>query len=572
MRSESDRRIRARVVARLPERSLSYAAPALVLLIAVGLFTRFSINSSMTIDESIYSYGAQRFAEGVPFYVSIFDPKGPLSPMLAGAGATAARALGEDDLHAIRLVFFVLSCLTVVAVYVLNLRLWRSRAAGLIGAVTFASFSGFAVDALTGPNAKTPGILFAVVAMALLVEQRWSWGAFAGSLAFLAWQPLGVYPAVAVAGAALAGGRSRWKAAALAFGAAAIPIVAIGLYFWLAGGLAEAVDAALRFPLVGLKRGHETLGERLGHIARVAHIGYAHTWVLLWAGLATLVGLLIMRLVEHRSQPRRLVADPLVTVIAPTFIALTAFSAHDFQGYADLYPALPYAAIGVAGGVASALRRARELRRPAVAASLAAAAVLVCLCWNWYSQPPRVLLAAQRARADAVARTLRPGDALYVLGSPLPLVLTGRRNPSRYIYLGGGTDRWFLRHTSRGMEGWKDRIRAWDPAIIVIAGRWHGRYRRTMTDWLRQSYDEATLGRWRVFLRARLRARARQEGIRLLPDGQDGPQFSLDRRGSQRAGSRDCALRRRATAKGQRPVGPADPERWPHGVFRPCGR
>jgi len=535
VRPESGRRTPARLVARLPERSLSYAGPALTLLIAVGLFTRFSINSSLTPDESIYSYGAQQFAQGIPFYVSIFDPKGPLAPMLAGAGVAAARALGQDDLHAIRLVFFVLSCLTVVAVYALNLRLWRSRVAGVVGAVTFASFSGFAVDALTGPNAKTPGILFAVVAMTLLVERRWMWGAFAGSLAFLTWQPLGVYAAVAVGRAPLAAGRPRWKPAALAVGATAIPIVAIGLYFWRAGGLAEAVDAALRYPLVGLKRRPETLGERLGDIARVAHASYAHTWVLLWAGLAMLVWLVIMRLVEHRAEPRRLVSDPLVMIIAPTFIALTAFSAHDFQGYADLYPALPYAAIGVAGGVASALRRVRALRRAAVAVSLAAAAILVGLCWNWYSQPTPIPLAAQRARADAVARTLGADDELYVLGSPVPLVLTGRRNPSRYIYLRGGADRWLLRHTPRGMQGWKERIRAWDPAIVVIAGTWHGRYRRTMTDWLRESYDEATLGRWRLFLHPRLRARATHEGIRLLPDARDERQAAVSSRsGSQR--------------------------------------
>ena len=46
----------------------------------------------------------------------------------------------------------------------------------------FVAFRGFAIDALGGPNAKTPGIFFCVLAMWLLAGRRWFWGALAAGL------------------------------------------------------------------------------------------------------------------------------------------------------------------------------------------------------------------------------------------------------------------------------------------------------------------------------------------------------------------------------------------------------
>src|SRR3954453_21066740 len=127
-----------------------------VLLVSAGLFTRYGIGGNLSRDESIYAYGGQRVADGVVPYASIFDAKTPLATVLPGLGVALARVVGADDLDGIRVLFCVLSFLTVVAVYVLVVELWRSVAAGIVAAVTFASFGGFAMDALGGPNAKVP--------------------------------------------------------------------------------------------------------------------------------------------------------------------------------------------------------------------------------------------------------------------------------------------------------------------------------------------------------------------------------------------------------------------------------
>src|SRR3954464_14768762 len=215
---------------------LAWGAGALALVVALLLYTQFSIEGNLSRDESIYAYGGQQLVEGLPVYEGIFDPKPPLPTFLTAAGIGSAHVLGSDELKAMRFEFLLFSVLTVGAVYLLCLRLWRSTVAALAGAVTFASFRGFAADAIGGPDVKTPGVLLSVIALLLLVERRWFWAAFVGSLAFLDWQPLGIYALAAVVAAFLLG-EARWRQAAYAVAGAAIPLAATALYLAIAGSL-----------------------------------------------------------------------------------------------------------------------------------------------------------------------------------------------------------------------------------------------------------------------------------------------------------------------------------------------
>src|SRR5947207_15438385 len=241
---------------------LAWGGGVLSLAIGALLFTRFSIDGNLWRDESIYAYGGQQLADGVPVYLGIFDPKPPLPTFLDALGVIGGRALGKDGILTMRAEYFAFALLAVVAVYVLGLQLWKSPLAALAGAVTFASFKGFAIDALGGPDAKTPGILLAVVSLALLVRRRWFLAALAGSLAFLDWQPLGIYAVAAVAAAVLANDPdgARWKRGARAVGGAAIPLAATVLFLAIDGGLPQFIEASFTFPATGLHRGLVTLG------------------------------------------------------------------------------------------------------------------------------------------------------------------------------------------------------------------------------------------------------------------------------------------------------------------------
>lgn len=500
-------------------RIVTWAVGAIVLVLAGLLYSRFSIDDTLRRDEAIYTYGGQQLIHGVAPYVSIFDPKAPLATIIAGAGAAWAHAFGGNDVHVIRVVFFAFSCLTVLAVYMLGIALWRSAVTAAVAAIVFASFRGFALDAIGGPDAKTPGIFLGVLAMALLARRRWFWGAFAGAIAALVWQPLVVYPAIAVLGALLfAEPGRRVRTAAVAVLGAAIPVVALVVYFVIAGALPQFIEAAIRFPVTGIQRGHETVGQRLDFIATVVRDYYGRTRLLFWGGTIALPLAVLLRLVRGRASVRGAIADPFVSVVVATWIPMVAFSARDFQGYPDLYPLLPYAALGVGEVlyVVRSLLPGRGARRGVAALAFVAAAVLVGITWSWYSTaaPRDSEFVRQRAEGRQLDRLLGAHGRIYALGDPTPLVVTQRRNPSRYIYLGSGVAKWKIDRTPGGFAGWTRQIKAIDPAVITLAG-WNktGRWAIAMTAWLRAHYSTRYVGRQLVFVPARTLARAPRVGV-----------------------------------------------------------
>jgi hypothetical protein len=188
---------------------------------------------------------------------------------------------------------------------------------------------------------------------------------------------------------------------------------------------------------------------------------------------------------------------------------VAGFSALDFQGYPDAYPLLPYAALGLAGAVAYVVRL--PVLRPA---AVAAATLAVALAWTQFStgRAEATTLAAQRTEAADIQRLLDPGDTIYALGDPTPLVLTDRTNASRYIFLSSGVAAWQLRTMPDGFDGWMREIRASNPAVIVVHG-WHGALEHEVAVWLRPRYVRAYVGCWRVFLRPDVAHRAAARGV-----------------------------------------------------------
>jgi len=486
---------------------------------ALLLYLRYSIDGTLNRDESIYAYGGQQLAHGVPPYASIFDPKTPMATMISGLAAWLGG--GGEAVPAIRIAFLCCSVLTVVAVYLLALRLWRSVPAALAGAVVFASFTGFARDAIAGPDAKTPGILFAVLAMWLAAGRRWYWAGFLGGLAFLVWQPLVFYPMVAVI-AAIVVAQRRLRGLVAALAGAATPVAATAVYFAAAGAFGQFVESGFVFPLAGVKRSHETVLDRVDHIAWVVWHYYGYSGLLFALGLALLVLLIIGTVVAARGRRRQALCDPVVLVVGLTLLGEAAYACYDFQSYPDLYPLLPYGALGIAGAVAVVLRwvgRWAAVRAVAVGVTLVAVVALTVGAARPSETMPgdNHALPAQRAMGCALNRLVLPGTPLYSLGDPAPLVLTGRRNPDRFIYLDSGVARWKADHTEGGFAGWTAEVRDSRASVIVVAG-WHGGLRKRMGHWLKRSgYRPGYVGRWRVFLTPRAYAHRSAAGVVTTP-------------------------------------------------------
>lgn len=486
----------------------------LVLVVSMLLFSRFSVDDRLSRDESIYVYGGQQLASGVPPYVSIVDPKTPLAMTVSGVAIVVGRNVGADDVIAVRIAFFLLTCLAAAAVYLAATLLFASVAAGLLGAAAFASFRAFAMDALGGPNPKTPGVLLAALATALIVTRRWFWSGFVACLAALAWQPLAIYLLVAlVAAYVVSDGGQRVRAVGSVLAGASIPAVLTVVAFVAARAWTEFFESAVALPLTGTQRREATMLERVEHISDVLARDFGASAVLFWAGLLALTALVLLRVRAMWGDRRALLRDPLVAVAALPLLFLVAFSLVDFQGYDDAYPLLPYAALGIAGLAASLTAMAGRLSPDQVRLGTAGVGVaLVLASLASYSQrgAEDELLVMQRRDAAALDQLLAADAELYALGNPTLLVLTHRTNPSRYVYLSAGVDQWVVDHTPGGFSGWLDRILASGADAVhidawITANEYRDRIRRQLR---RAGYEPMRIGLLEILVTPELRERS----------------------------------------------------------------
>ena len=125
-------------------------------LLAALIYSQFGFNGKLVRDDAIWLYGGQQMAQGIAPYVSIFDFKTPLGPMVAGLAVWAANQVGGDDIFFVRFFFFLISCAVVVALFFWARALFKRRGPAVLTAVIFLCFWGFARHAGSGPQAKRP--------------------------------------------------------------------------------------------------------------------------------------------------------------------------------------------------------------------------------------------------------------------------------------------------------------------------------------------------------------------------------------------------------------------------------
>jgi hypothetical protein len=503
--------------------------------IASIVYSQFSIYGWLKRDSAIYMYGGQQMLHGRPPYASIMDPKGPLAGIISGFGSGVAQLLGRDDVLVIRVEFCAISILTVLAVYLLALELWQSVVAGLVAAVVFTSFAGFARDALVGPNGHTPGIFFLVVSLWLTVRRHWFWAGFAAALAFLVWQPLFPYPLVTLVCAAVwTTTETRRQAVWRSIWGGLTPFLALVVYYAAEGDLGKLFEGLFVFPLTGVTRNHVTLFHRIHLIFSDVQNQYGFSGDLLWIGIVLLVVAWVLEVRGARREKRKASASPVVLLLGLTFVVEVLYAVYDYQGYSHAFPLLPYGALGWAVAAVYLLRRLaqQQARQTAVALLLTAVAVAtIGFAVDYYQStskhPP---LRGEQASACAVQRSLVPGTPLWVMGNPLPLVLLHRRNPDNYPYLGSGLDHWKIKHTKGHFRGWTKEV-VDSRASIVLVDTWQSPVRHRMERWLsKHGYLRGFIGPWQVFVTPAARARMPAQGVALAAKRSFWPRTSTDTR------------------------------------------
>jgi hypothetical protein len=480
--------------------------PLLVLALAATVYGLYGFDEVLLRDYSIYLYSGQRVAEGVPPYVGIFDHKGPLSPMLAGLGVTLSGWFSWDDVYAVRLVFFATGCLAAVAVYLLGENVFRSRTAGFFAALTFLGFFGYAQPVASGPEPKTPMVLFEALSLLLTVRKRWFWAGLCGSLALLVWQPMAVFALVTFVLAVTRPREERYGAALRALAGIATPLVLTVAYFYYHDALGDFLDGFVLFNVLYLVRGPLQILPQLAGAAGVVAETYTMMLVPILVGLIVILRLYFLRPFEYRFAPI------LLSLPAPVL-----WSLRDFQLSDDFFVFLPYAAIGFGAFLALVIDRAKT---PRLVGALFGVLLLGIALVNTLDvvnansaqalKGTTIDLPQQRQGAAEVEDELGEDATLASINSPQVLVLLDRKNPNPYLWITAGVDQEIDAEAPGGFDGWLRDLESFDPDAITFFGEGQSmmfsahltdEHRKELLDWLRSRYHSEKIGPWWLFVR-----------------------------------------------------------------------
>lgn len=474
--------------------------PLFVLSAAAFVYGMYGFDAFLFRDSGIYFYGGQRMAEGVPPYVSIFDHKGPLPVAFAGLGVVLSGWFGIYDLYSVRLVFYAIGCLTTVVVYLLGREVFRAQIAGLFGALTFLGFYGYARPVASGPEPKTPLVLFQALCLVFLVRKNWFWAGFSGSVAFLAWQPAGILLAVSLLLAVGQPGRERPGALLRAGTGVATPLAATVLYYWYHGALEALLDGFLVFNLFLVDRAGQLPLFNPQVILNQMMTGYNTMVLPILVGLAVILSLYFRRPVPHRFVP--------VLLSLPLFVL---WSLTDFQVPEDFYVFLPYAAIGF--GAALALAVGRVEGQPLVVALFSVALIGAALTGipEVNQKPsPGPSLQEQRRSVAEIERRFGEDVSIASINAPQVLALMQRTNPNRYLFITDGIDNQIEADVPGGFEGWVRSLQEYDPELIAYYA--DGQFqmpdanlsperREQLYSWLDANYRAEKIGNFWVYVR-----------------------------------------------------------------------
>jgi hypothetical protein len=467
---------------------------------AALVYGLYGFHGPLIRDDAIYAYSGQRAASGIPPYLSIFDAKPPLPSFLAAIGVLGARVSDSDELMGIRAVFFFLSLLTVVCVYLLGTTLFSVRLPAVLSALVFLAFDGFARHAAAGPRAKGPMVLFVTLSLWLTSRRKWFWAGLCGALAALCWQPTAVYPLVTLIVAARAPVGEKYRAIGKTLSGISMPLVLTVVYFGWYGALFEFFDATVLFIVFFLEHSKSS-------ILMVIHDGYTVMTLPIFIGLLMNVYFYMERRARHDNYLDTLTKDRFSPLLL-SFPLPIIWSMHDFQGYPDFFVFLPYAAVGFGYFLYLSLQAASDrLRRDSkwisrsLVVGVCGAILSVAFINAWAVRDKLGKSLDYQSRWASEIETRYGNDMRFLsIGAPQLLVLLRRTNPTRYIVIVRGFDEHIDARIKGGLKGWLFDLEKYDPDVIGFDDI-HGDRVAEIMEWLNRRYQLVKIGPWKLFVK-----------------------------------------------------------------------
>jgi len=447
-------------------RRWGFLDPYVLVVGAVSLvtFALHGLTGTLSRDLSVYTYAGQQVVDGHPPYLGILNRAGPLAHLAPALGVGIARIVGIDDLVGARLLVMAISVLCVCTAYLLGRDLFGSPLVGLVTAATFLSFQGFIEYASNGPREKTLMMLFILLALWAMVHRRWFAAGLCVSLATLTLQ-IGFFaaaPAVLVA-LLLAPGEGGRIRALLRFVAGGLTPVLVFLgYFALVGALKDAVDA---FLVLNFRYSTSSpLTDHIGSHVNKLKEGYGVTLWFMLVGLAVLV-VLSFAILSPKARREHAWVVPVTAMGVATVVAVF-WTVRDLDGWPDAFTVLPLAAVGMGALVALCTARLPRPFRFGSGLAWVGLATVLALVFS-VTQRSHVLVDQRNAVTAALAQL--PADATIVtMNAPQPLVLSGKRNPTRFMMFTGGLDQYMDDTWPGGLRQFGRELDHGKPTLVAM--------------------------------------------------------------------------------------------------------
>jgi hypothetical protein len=453
-------------------------------------------------DYANWDYVAQVIARGGVPYRDAVNNKSPLSAYIGAAAIIATRPFGLRDVLAIRIIFIVLSALTVAFTFLVTRDYFSDARTALLAATIILTLEPFISMNVRGVQPKTPMVLFGLVTLwAIAKERAYTAGVFA-MLSALSWQPGLLF--LGVAGLAFSQYLRRWrdmKVAQLLIGAL-IPLGIVLVYFWIAGALTDFYHWNIHFnATVYAPRETRSLSNFIAHISEMLNGAFRDSRVYFYAAA---VGLLIAVARELKRGIERgggYLFDSCrghAVVIAP--VVYFAFCVVDIQGRPDIIPLLPFVAMFAAFAFGFVVNREVNLltrvwsNANGVVITNAAFVVLfgfVFLINHRVFSERHVFptLRDQDTEVAEIASHLQPEDKIFVHGSTEILVLSGLSNASKYFFLDRGKDQYLDQIEPGGFSGWLERLKRERPKVVALSRTAAVDRLEELQAWIAQDYD-----------------------------------------------------------------------------------
>lgn len=484
----------------------SFLVALLVFLISALVFGQYGFQGTLWRDSAIVLYSGQQMAQGIPHYLSIFDHSGLLAPLISGVSVSVATLFDFDDILAVRITFLTLGSLAAVGLYLLGSTLFESRQVGLLAALVFIGFRCFGAPAISGPRIKTPMVLFETLFLLLAARRKWFWAGICGALAFLAWQPAGIYPLVTIFLVTTQSeqGGERARNVLSAISGTLIPLIIVSVYFLHKGAFYEFVDGFILFNLTQLERPPSSLFDHIVAPLIAIHRGYTVMSLPIFLGFLVVCVTYIWRIRWHGGSIPRLLSQDRFAALLLSFPASVIWSLLDFQSCPDFYVFLPYVAIGFGWLLYIALQGLTRIKEvgPAMQKTclLVLCATLVGSAAIDYRATANNGLEHQRQWAQQVELEYGHDSKLVSIGVPEILVLLHRTNPNPYVVITDGIENRIDANTPGGLDGWLEGLERYDPSIIAF-GPTEGRFKPKLMNWLQTHYRETEVGSWTLFVK-----------------------------------------------------------------------